>query len=159
MLLGRWLKRRDWWTAIDDHVILGALPLPADVPKLARLGVRGVVNTCEEYRGPALEYEQHGIKQLRMPTIDFTHPAEVDIDKAIDFIDAHVRADHRVYVHCKAGRGRSATVAICWLMKSKHLSAAKAQTWLSAKRPHVNQRLTERPVVRAYEAKLGLGSD
>lgn len=156
--LGRWLKIRNWWDPIDDHVVLGAVPFPRDVPALANMGVRGVINTCEEYGGPTNEYEQFGIEQYWMPTIDFTHPADDDIATAIPFIDKHIAAGDKVYIHCKAGRGRSATVAICWLMHSQGITAAEAQQKLTAARPHVNQHLTERPVVQRFEQSLNASS-
>ena len=152
--LGRWLKLRDWWNPIDDHVILGAVPFPRDIPTLADMGVRGVVNTCEEYSGPINEYQQFGIEQFHMPTIDFTHPANDDVATAIAFIEKHAAAGDKVYVHCKAGRGRSATVAICWLMKSQNISAAEAQQKLIDARPHVNHHLPDRPVVQRFEQSL-----
>lgn len=62
MLLGRVLRVRHWWDRVDDHVILGALPLSRDVPRLAAEGVRAVVNTCEEYAGPVDAYARAGIE-------------------------------------------------------------------------------------------------
>ena len=153
-LLGRILKVRNWWDPIDDHVILGAFPFSSDVKSLAELGVRGVVNTCEEYGGPIDEYQKYGIEQFRMPTIDFTHPAYDDVCGAVDFIESQINEGHKVYIHCKAGRGRSATVAICWAMKAKKMSAAEAQRFLLEKRPHINQHLTDRPVVQRFESDL-----
>ena len=156
--LGRWLKVRNWWDPIDDYIILGAVPFPRDVPKLADLGVRGIVNTCEEYDGPINEYQQFGIEQFHMPTIDFTHPADDDISNAISFVEKHRGDGGKVYIHCKAGRGRSATVAICWLMKSQGITAAEAQQKLTDARPHVNQHLTDRPVVQRFEEALSESS-
>jgi len=52
MLLGRWLKVRNWWDEVDDEIVLGAFPFASDVKGLANIGVKGVVNTCEEYGGP-----------------------------------------------------------------------------------------------------------
>ena len=95
--------------------------------------MRAVVNTCEEYAGPVNEYQQHEIEQMRMPTVDFTHPSFDDVCRAVEFVDRYVAAGHSVYIHCKAGRARSATVAICWLMKEKQISAADAQAWLIPK--------------------------
>ena len=112
------------------------------------------MNTCEEYGGPTTEYEKHGIEQFYMPTIDFTHPAYDDVCRAIEFIEAKVQDKKTVYIHCKAGRGRSATVAICWLMKHFGLTADEAQFVMLEKRPHVNPKLTERPVVQKYESSL-----
>jgi len=152
-LLGRVLKVRNWWDPIDDHVVLGAFPFSSDVKSLAALGVVGVVNTCEEYGGPTSEYQQYGMQQFHMPTIDFTHPAYDDVCGAVDFIESHVEQGHKVYIHCKAGRGRSATVAICWVMKSQKKSAAEAQQYLLEKRSHINAHLTKRPVVQQFETQ------
>lgn len=152
-LLGRILKVRNWWDPIDDHVVLGAFPFAGDVATLAKLGIVGVVNTCEEYDGPIEQYQQHGIDQFHMPTIDFTHPAFEDVCQAVEFIEAHVQRDEKVYIHCKAGRGRSATVAICWVMKSQQVTAQQAQAYLLQKRGHINSRLTERPVVQQFESR------
>jgi atypical dual specificity phosphatase len=160
MLLGRWLKTRNWWDIIDDHVVLGAFPFARDVAKLADLGVKGVVNTCEEYAGPTEEYASHGIEQFRMPTIDFTHPKIDDVIAAVEFIEriaASIEesdAPCRVYVHCKAGRARSATVVICWLMKTRQISKEEAQKVINQHRPHVNQQLGSRPVVIEFEERF-----
>jgi len=151
MLLARVLKIRNWWDPVDDHVVVGAFPFPRDVSKMAAAGVRAVVNTCEEYPGPVDQYSQYDIVQMRMPTIDFTHPTYEDVCRAVEFVETHANRGETVYVHCKAGRARSATVAICWLIKSRQIPATEAQAWLTQKRPHVNQRLASRPVVQQFE--------
>lgn len=150
MLLGRWLKVRNWWDPIDPYVIVGAFPFARDVPTMAEAGVRAVVNTCEEYRGPQTEYAEHNIEQLRMPTTDFTHPKLEDVENAVEFVQRHVQEDRCVYIHCKAGRARSATVALCWLVKYRNLTPEAAQELLLKSRPHVNPHVFQRPVVRAF---------
>jgi atypical dual specificity phosphatase len=150
-LLARGLKIRTWWDPVATHVVVGAFPFPRDVSKMAAAGVRAVVNTCEEYPGPVDQYSQYDIVQMRMPTIDFTHPTYEDVCRAVEFVETHANRGETVYVHCKAGRARSATVAICWLIKSRQIPATEAQAWLTRKRPHVNQRLASRPVVQQFE--------
>ena len=154
MLLGRWLKVRNWWDEVDDDIVLGAFPFARDVKQMAAVGVKGVVNTCEEYCGPTEQYEKYGIEQFRMPTVDFTHPSLEDVTAAVAFIESQVAKGHRVYIHCKAGRARSATVAICWLMHSQGITSSAAQQKLTDARPHVNQHLTDRPVVQRFEQSL-----
>ncbi|MBB3207614.1 atypical dual specificity phosphatase [Rhodopirellula rubra] len=154
MMLGRVLKIRNWWDFIDDHVIVGARPFARDVNALAAIGVRAVVNTCEEYGGPVEEYGRHGIVQLHIPTVDFTHPTIENVRQGVEFVQEHVSQGKIVYIHCKAGRARSATVAICWLIQYRQMSAADAQALLLSKRPHINPRLTERAVVNEFIAEL-----
>ena len=150
VLLGRWLKVRRWWDRVDDHVVIGAMPFARDVVGLHQEGVRGVVNTCLEYSGPESLYQEHGISQFRMGTIDFTHPKLEDVKEAVEFIEEHAARGESVYVHCKAGRARSATVVLCWLMKRHGMSPIEGQQLLLERRPHVNKRLAERPVVLDY---------
>ncbi len=151
VLLGRVLKLRHWWNEIEPNLLLGALPFASDVPKLAESGVTAVVNTCEEASGPESTYQRFGIRQFRIPTVDFTHPKLADVENAVKFIENQLAQGGRVYVHCKAGRGRSATVALCWLIAARGMSRQEAQQLLIQRRPHVNPKIAERPVVIEFE--------
>ncbi len=153
LLLAGLLPSRRWWDTVEPHVILGALPLPWLVDDMARAGVRAVVNTCVEYGGPEKGYARHDIAQLRTPTLDFTPPTLADIERAVGYIQAHVEAKETVYVHCKAGRGRSATVVLCWLVAHRGMQPRQAQAALEAVRPHVNHGLWQRAVVQEFAAK------
>ena len=75
VLLGKVLRIRHWWDFIDDQVIVGAFPFWFDEAAMAEDGMQAVVNTCNEYGGPVKQYDQFGIEQLRVPTIDFTAPS------------------------------------------------------------------------------------
>jgi atypical dual specificity phosphatase len=149
LALCRLRKSRRWWDWVDDSVLLGALPFEQHVPLLKGLGITAVINTCREYRGPVHAYAAAGMEQLRLPTTDFTPPTLDDIRRGVEFIQQHVRAGHKVYVHCKAGRGRSATVVLCYLL-TKGLSPQAAQAYLLTKRPHVNRNLYRLEVVAAF---------
>ena len=155
MLLGRVLKIRRWWDPIDPQVFVGAYPFARDVSTMHDAGIRAVVNTCEEYAGPEHEYEKHDIEQLRIPTTDFTHPRIEDVERAVEFVQSHVEKGEKVYIHCKAGRARSATVALCWLMKYRGMTADEAQATLLRTRPHINPRIAERPVVKEFAKRMG----
>jgi atypical dual specificity phosphatase len=152
-LLGRVLRVRNWWDEIDESVIMGALPWSRDVPKLHALGVGAVVNTCEEYAGPQAAYQRYGIEQLRIPTVDFTPPTLPDVERAVAFMREQVAQGRRVYVHCKAGRARSGTVVLCWLIAARGMTPAAAQQLILQRRPHANPRLAQRAVVREFWAR------
>ena len=157
-MLGRVLKVRHWWDEVDPLVILGAMPLQSDPQALFELGVRGVINTCKEYPGPTQEYQRLGMEQLWLPTVDFNPPSVEDITRGVDFIQRHATQGHKVYVHCKAGRARSATIVICWLVAHRNMTLEQAQHHLLKCRPHVNARLTERAVVQEYCQSLNTTS-
>lgn len=110
------------WTVIDDGVLLlGVAPvaLLGHPRALRRLGVTGVVNMAAEYSGPVGEYERLGIQQLRLPTVDHFEPSIADLVRAVKFIEERRIRKELVYVHCKAGHGRAAAVALAWMLHSR----------------------------------------
>ncbi len=151
ILWARVLRRWNWWDAIDEGLWLGALPLRSDVARLHALGVRAVINLCAETSGPVAAYGALGIEQLHLPTTDFTTPTLDAIERAVAFIAEKKAAREGVYVHCKAGRGRSATVMACWLMHARGVAPAEAQQLLTLKRPQVARNLAGRAVVEAFQ--------
>jgi atypical dual specificity phosphatase len=78
--------------------------------------VRAVVNLCAEYKGPVHQYAELGMTQLWLPTVDHFDPSVEDLEKAVRFIQKYKDAGVKVYVHCRAGHGRSAAVAFAWLL-------------------------------------------
>jgi ADP-ribosylglycohydrolase len=59
------------------------------------------------------------VEYLREPIRDHGVPAGAEaVQRVIDMIDDALAAGHVVYLHCRAGVGRSATVAGCWLASS-----------------------------------------
>lgn len=152
-LASRRMPSRRWWDPVDEHVLIGALPLSWDVPFLAKQGVKGVINLCDEYTGPQKAYDAHGIEQIYLPTVDFCAPSLTHVETAVDFIQRHQANQGRVFVHCKAGRGRSATVVICYLIQQHNLSPQDAQQTLKERRPRVISGLHKRKVVQQFAAK------
>jgi atypical dual specificity phosphatase len=112
------MRLGNYWTKIDDTLILGCAPMGflGHPDELYKLGVRGVVNMCYEYPGPKASYARLGMKQLYLPTVDHTEPRVEQMKEAVAFIKFHKDKGEKVYVHCKAGHGRAASIALCWMM-------------------------------------------
>jgi len=144
----------NWWDQIDNLLYVGARPFKSDVRQLHDLGVRAVVNTCEEYAGPIDAYSESGITQLHIPTVDFTSPSLKDVRAGVEFIEDHHSQGHAVYVHCMAGRGRSATIALCWLMHAFRICPTDALNRLIEKRKQVSKHLAKRPIVQKFWASI-----
>jgi protein tyrosine phosphatase (PTP) superfamily phosphohydrolase (DUF442 family) len=113
------------YSRLTDRLLAGAMPHAAEhVGQLDGEGVRHVINLCEEReywedeRTTVLDaYHAFGIVEHHLPVKDgSTVPAAV--------IDAAVTAsgDGAVYVHCRGGRERSATVAAALLFASEGIS-------------------------------------
>lgn len=148
--LGRWRK----WDWVDEHVLLGAVPYRRDLDRLHALGIRAIVNLCEEFRGHEADLQRLGIEQLRLPTLDFHCPARGDLLRGVVFIRQQIAAGRKVYVHCKVGRSRSVTMAMCYLMATHDLTADAAWTRLHAVRPQITRHLDRQPGLAGIESEL-----
>mmetsp|Transcript_44343 Transcript_44343/g.139257 ORF Transcript_44343/g.139257 Transcript_44343/m.139257 type:complete len:122 (-) Transcript_44343:69-434(-) len=66
------LMNKEFYTTIDASLALGTAPLGKPFGHVRRLddnGVTGVINLCDEYRGPLREYGRYGIRQLWLPVV------------------------------------------------------------------------------------------
>lgn len=112
-----------WTTVVDSTVVMGGAPFGGYPERLAKqFNVRGVINMCDEYSGPISSYKRLGIEQLRLPTVDHFEPSVEDLKKSVAFIQKHEHQGGRVYVHCKAGHGRSAAAVYAWLLYKEPLA-------------------------------------
>ncbi len=50
----------------------------------------------------------------------------------------HADRGELTYVHCKAGRGRSTTVVLCYLVKYKGMTPGEALAMVRGKRPQIH---------------------
>ncbi|KAI8980241.1 protein-tyrosine phosphatase-like protein [Pilobolus umbonatus] len=135
------ITRWKWYNKIDDTIILGALPTPSLIRKLHKEDhVDTIVNMCSEFPGYEMLYSILDIHQIRIKTSDFTVPSIDSIQTGIDEIN-RVKREHpntMIYLHCKAGRGRSAALALCYLFYTYSLDIDEAQSILLKKRPQVS---------------------
>ncbi|GAB2270984.1 hypothetical protein Dimus_005840 [Dionaea muscipula] len=142
-----------WWDMVDQFLLLGAVPFPADVPRLKKLGVGGVVTLNEPYETlvPTTLYRAHNIKHLVIPTRDYLFaPSFADISKAVDFIHANECCGKTTYVHCKAGRGRSTTIVLCYLVQHKQMTPDAAYEYVRSIRPRVLLASSQWQAVQEY---------
>ncbi|KAK9095230.1 hypothetical protein Scep_026699 [Stephania cephalantha] len=129
-----------WWDEVNEFLLLGAVPFPTDVPRLEQLGVRGVVTLNEPYETlvPTSLYHAHGIDHLVIPTRDYLFaPSYGDICQAVDFIHRNTSNGSRTYVHCKAGRGRSTTIVLCYLIQHNQMTPDAAYSYVRSIRSRV----------------------
>lgn len=145
--------KRRWYDRVDERVIIGALPLKRHLDTLARIErVTGVINFCDEFDGHS-GYDRVGMRQLRLPVLDYCAPSTQQLESGLDFIRRQPPGAS-VYVHCKAGRGRAGTMLMAYLIDAKGMTPSEAQAHLSRVRPHVSPRLWKRPSVRELHRRV-----
>ncbi|XP_069697733.1 phosphatidylglycerophosphatase and protein-tyrosine phosphatase 1 isoform X1 [Periplaneta americana] len=135
---------RNWYDRIDDKVILGALPFRGMTNQLINEeNIKGVVSMNEDYElrffaNGKKEWESRGVKFLQLSTTDiFAAPCQKKLQRGVTFINEFVNCDGSVYVHCKAGRTRSATLVGCYLMMKNDWKPEEAVRYMQKCRPHI----------------------
>uniref|UniRef100_A0A3B3ZHM7 Phosphatidylglycerophosphatase and protein-tyrosine phosphatase 1 n=1 Tax=Periophthalmus magnuspinnatus TaxID=409849 RepID=A0A3B3ZHM7_9GOBI len=105
--------------------------------------VGGVITMNEEYETQLLcnstqEWQEAGVEQLRLSTVDLLGvPSLEHLHRGVEFAVRHRDQGNTVYVHCKAGRCRSATMAAAYLIRVYCVTPDEACERLRALRPHV----------------------
>ncbi|GLD97542.1 hypothetical protein PINS_up006232 [Pythium insidiosum] len=103
--------RRPWWTRIQEHLVLGALPL-RNKGHLESEGVKAVVTMNQPIElqpnficTPVTpeDWESRGVPQCIGSTSDFTPPTLETVRHCVAFIREQTEAKKTTYVHCKAG--------------------------------------------------------
>ncbi|KAF8091362.1 hypothetical protein N665_0447s0021 [Sinapis alba] len=142
----------------NKFILLGAVPFQSDVPRLKELGVCGVITLNEPYETlvPSSLYKSYCIDHLVIATRDYCFaPSMEAICQAVDFIHRNASLGKTTYVHCKAGRGRSTTVVICYLVQHKHMTPEAAYDYVRSIRPRVKLATTQwKAVLEYYHVKV-----
>ncbi len=146
-VIGGW-HRWDW---IDDNVLLGRIPRKREIKDLRNEGISAIINMCDEFPGHTSQLTEFNIKQLRLPTIDLVCPSQENLLRGIEFIRQCTQDGQKIYIHCKAGRGRAATMALCYLIAKHGISAEDAYRKMKLSRTQVDRNLFKRPTVRNIE--------
>lgn len=103
-------------------------------PRLAARGITAVVNMRIEFddRKAGIAPERY----LYLPTVDDDAPSLEQLHEGMVFIRQETAAGGSVYVHCGAGVGRAATMAVAYLIGAG-LPPAEAWTAIRRVRPFV----------------------
>ncbi|KAI2662557.1 NADH dehydrogenase [ubiquinone] iron-sulfur protein 3, mitochondrial [Labeo rohita] len=151
------ITSRQWYNRVDHTVILGALPFRSMTDELVQQEkVRGVITMNEEYEtkyfcNSSEEWRAVGVEQVRLSTVDLTGvPSLEHIHKGVDFALKHREQGTSVYIHCKAGRSRSATIAAAYLIRLHCWSPEEACKMLASVRPHVLIRSAQFDILQEY---------
>ncbi|MBN3303714.1 phosphatidylglycerophosphatase and protein-tyrosine phosphatase 1 [Amia ocellicauda] len=155
------VSARRWFDRVDQTVLLGALPFRPMTEQLVREeNVRGVITMNEEYETKYLcnsteEWQSAGVQQLRLSTVDLTGvPSLENLHRGVEFALRHRQQGGSVYIHCKAGRSRSATLAAAYLIRLHCWSPEEARAALAAVRPHILVRSAQMEVLRKYHGQV-----
>ena len=145
------------------RVLLGSAPISSDLIKSLYTdeGVRGIVNMCREWNA-VLPSPWHaarrrlfrslpGLEELWCPTTDYHLPSYAHCVQSADFIQGVLANGGSVFVHCKAGRGRSLVAVLAWLAKHRRVHPRDGLAMVRRVRPHVSDKAGAPVLIRLWE--------
>ncbi|MBS0272691.1 MAG: dual specificity protein phosphatase family protein [Proteobacteria bacterium] len=160
---------KDWWNEITPNLVLGAIPLGPD--HADRLffdaDVDAVLTMLEDFEleeglvqpVSSQEWEEGlGASHCHIKAVDFTGVPVDQIQQGVEFLEKRIQEKEKVYVHCKAGRGRSATIVIAYLLKEQYAGTnidfetafQDVHDQVKNKRPQINLNAGQRATIRDY---------
>lgn len=175
--LGIW----NWFDKVVEHkngasLFLGALPLKPGTfreqdgeifKEFKSKGIGAILTAVEPFENHSVGYlhsavtpqdwKDNGFDQLQIPTEDYgTIPME-EIEKGVAYIRSMLENGKGVYVHCKAGKGRSLLLVACYLIKYHQMTADQALDYVKVKRVQSGFDAVDkkRDSVLAFQAKWG----
>jgi atypical dual specificity phosphatase len=143
---------------VYERLIVGALPLDeSDVRMLSRLGVNEVLNLAEdrEYAGGSRAEVQralaeHGITETRLSSEDYGNLSPELLEQAVGLIDGWLDRGELVYLHCRAGWQRSATVAAAVLASREQIDPDEALRRIKSRTPTADPLPHQKDDLRAW---------
>jgi protein-tyrosine phosphatase len=101
------------------------------------------------------EEGESGFSTHRCPLRDLEEEdISVHFDSAADFIDCAAEQDGIVLVHCHAGRSRSCSLVLAWLMMRRRWTLRKALDFVQQERPQVAPNAGYLAALLSLEEKL-----
>jgi protein-tyrosine phosphatase len=141
-------RRSHPWDEVAPGVWVGRRLNNAEAAEAVRQGVTAVLDLSVEMSEAAPFL---ALTYRHVPVLDLTAPTPEHLREAVAFIRAHA-ATGIVYVHCKVGYSRSATVAGAYLLASgRAATVEEALDLLRKARPGIIVRPEAKKALRAFE--------
>lgn len=134
---------RTWYTRVDEHCVIGAMPMRRNYKEIVeKENIKAILTLNKDHELalslPRSEWSSMGIDYMQIGIDDYIGlPDLQQIVSGVEFINKHKSMNQCVYVHCKAGRYRSAFFVACYLINSKKMTPDEAIAHLKKLRPIV----------------------
>jgi protein tyrosine/serine phosphatase len=123
---------------LDDKVWRSAQPAPHDLERMARLGLRSIVNLRGGRSHGAWQLEKDASERLGLTVVDLVLRSREAPEKAmlLTLPEFFAKLEYPVLAHCKSGADRAGLFAALYLLVVKGADATTALAELSLRKGH-----------------------
>ncbi len=114
-------------------------------------GIKAVLTLIKE---PLSQSWIAGIDYSHIPIIDKSAPGINEIDEAVNFVDTCLKDKKSIMVHCRAGKGRTGTILIAYMIKINGLDTDSAIHKIEEMRPGSLEDTSQEMALKKYEKYL-----
>lgn len=153
----------EWWSPITPHIVLSAIPLSNHLQTLKDEKINSVLTILEDFEVEeglvtpisSRDWKESNIEHYHLCVQDFFGVPSNKIHEGVVWMHGQITQNKKVLVHCKAGRGRSATAVISYLLKyghdnSKYNNFREAYDFVKALRPQININSGQQSTIEEY---------
>ncbi|XP_068658878.1 dual specificity protein phosphatase 1-like [Aristolochia californica] len=155
-LVAKYAKEDNIPCKIEEGLFLGSVGVACNKELLKSLNVTHVLVVAQSLE-PAhpSDFIYKKVEVLDSPDTNI----EQYFSECFDYIDEAKRTGGGVLVHCFAGRSRSVTIILAYLMKKHHMSLAQALNFVKSKRPEISPNHGFISQLRHFERSLAVNQD
>lgn len=160
--------RYNWYNEIQPQLVLGAIPLKnlahheELTTRYRNLTVLGCVEPWENQNVSLVtdpvtpeNWDELNVSFKQIETPDHYAVPQDKIKEGVEFIERMMAQGKTVYVHCKAGKARSATIVAAYLLKHKICpDAESAIAYIRERRPQIHMVAPQREAIATYRQNL-----
>jgi protein-tyrosine phosphatase len=165
-LVSGWFRTYGFAEILPEFLI-GAYPTDeSDIAMLQWLGIKRILNLCEDEEYPPGarevlddELPQAGIEEYRIGLTDFGGIPPGRIDAAVKLLNRWLDEGQRVYLHCRAGQQRSATIAAALVAVRQQIGPDEALAFVERMKTSAAPLPHQRDDLRDWWAKGTSGND
>lgn len=151
-----------WWTKIEPYPIyIGALPLKdrGHLKKIPELGVTSILTLVQDFELKNIwsyqpvkgnEWLKLGLHYKHIQAVDLVPLKRPILEEGVEYLAQELKEGQVVYVHCRAGCGRSVALVVAYLMEYQNLSLEEAYQLIKEQRPQVNLNKDQKAAVLTY---------
>jgi protein-tyrosine phosphatase/membrane-associated phospholipid phosphatase len=155
ILVGQFLSLRYYrrrcraWDEVTPGLLVGRVLTEAESAQAIEQGVTAVLDLTGEF-SETTQFRK--LRYLNIPILDLTAPTPLQLHDAVAFISREINQG-TVYLHCKIGFSRSATVAAAYLLASGAAATAEeAIQKLHTARPAIIIRPEASPALLTFQS-------